>query len=90
MKMMTLLPEQLASLRTFANANGVQWKSKLNAAWATGRYRDYLGSETYAGSDDDAAACEVAIAAPLGSLRRMQARARCAEILNERAKAGMK
>ena len=47
MKMMTLLPEQLASLRTFANANGVQWKSKLNAAWATGRYRDYPGTPAY-------------------------------------------
>lgn len=44
--------------------------------------RAWLGSETYAGSDDDAVACEVAFAAPLGSLRRAQARARCAEILN--------
>ena len=46
--------------------------------------RGRLGSETYAGSSNDAAACEVAIAAPVGSLRRVQARARCAEILNVR------
>ena len=44
-----------------------------------------LGSETYAGSSDDAADCEVAIAAPVGSLRRVQARARCAAILNARS-----
>ncbi len=48
--------------------------------------RAQLGSETYAGSSDDAADCEVAIAAPLGSLRRVKARARCAEILNERTR----
>ena len=47
--------------------------------------RARLGSETYAGSSNDAADCEVAIAAPVGSLRRVQARARCAEILNARA-----
>lgn len=44
--------------------------------------RARLGSETYGGSDDDAVACEVAIAAPVGSLRRVEARARCAEILS--------
>lgn len=42
-----LSPEQLSALRTFADANGVQWKSKLNAAWATGRYRDYPGTALY-------------------------------------------
>ena len=47
--------------------------------------RARLGSETYAGSSHDAADCEVAIAAPAGSLRRVQARARCAEILNTRS-----
>ena len=47
--------------------------------------RAHLGSETYAESSNDAAACEVAIAAPVGSLRRVQARARCAEILNARS-----
>ncbi len=47
--------------------------------------RAQLGSETYAGSSNDAADCEVAIAAPVGSLRRVQARARCAEILNARS-----
>ena len=47
--------------------------------------RAHLGSETYAGSSNDAADCEVAIAAPFGSLRRVQARARCAEILNARS-----
>ena len=47
--------------------------------------RARLGSETYAGSSDDAADCEIAIAAPIGSLRRVQARARCAEILNARS-----
>ena len=46
--------------------------------------RARLGSETYAGASNDAAACDVAIAAPVGSLRRVQARARCAEILNAR------
>jgi hypothetical protein len=29
--------------------------------------------------------CNVALAAPVGSLRRVQARARCAEILNARS-----
>lgn len=47
--------------------------------------RARLGSETYAGASDDAVACEVAIAAPLGSLRRIEARARCAELLSDRA-----
>ena len=46
--------------------------------------RAQLGSETYAGASDDAADCEVAIAAPVGSLRRAQARARIAAILNAR------
>lgn len=47
--------------------------------------RARLGSETYAGSSNDATDCDVAIAAPIGSLRRAQARARCAEILNAAA-----
>ena len=47
MKTLMLQPEQLAALRTFANANGAQWKSKLNAAWSTGRYRDYPGTPAY-------------------------------------------
>lgn len=46
--------------------------------------RAALGSETYAGSDDDAADCDAALAAPIGSLRRTMARARCVEILNAR------
>lgn len=46
--------------------------------------RAQLGSETYAGASDDAVQCHVAVAAPLGSLRRITARARCAEILNAR------
>ena len=37
--------EQFAALRAFADANGPQWKSKLNTAWSTGRYRDYAGTE---------------------------------------------
>jgi hypothetical protein len=41
----TLSPEQIAALRTFAGANGAQWKSKLNVAWSTGRYRDYAGTD---------------------------------------------
>lgn len=45
--------------------------------------RARLGSETYAGASDDALACEIARAAPLGSLRRVTARARCAELLNK-------
>ena len=45
MKTMSLLPEQLAALRTFADANGAQWK--FNAAWSTGRYRDYPGTPAY-------------------------------------------
>lgn len=40
--------------------------------------RGRLGSETYKGASDDVIACEVARAAPLGSLRRATARARCA------------
>lgn len=48
--------------------------------------RKRLGSETYAGASNDACDCEVALAAPIGSLRRIQARARCAEILNERSR----
>ena len=39
--------EQLLALRVFAAANGVRWKSKLNTAWATGRYRDYPGADAY-------------------------------------------
>lgn len=42
-----LSSEQLSALRTFADANGAQWKSKLNSAWATGRYRDYPGTALY-------------------------------------------
>lgn len=45
--MKTLSPEQLAALRAFADANGARWKSKLYAAWSTGRYRDYAGTEAY-------------------------------------------
>jgi len=45
--MKMLSAEQLEALRTFANANGAQWKSKLNAAWSTGRYRDYAGTAEY-------------------------------------------
>lgn len=48
--------------------------------------RAHLGSETYGGASDDATACHVALAAPIGSLRRVQARARCAEILNARSR----
>lgn len=44
--------------------------------------RRHLGSETYGGSSADAADCEVALCAPMESLRRARARARCAEILN--------
>jgi hypothetical protein len=40
-------PDQLAALRTFADANGRSWKSKLNAAWSTGRYADYNGADEY-------------------------------------------
>jgi hypothetical protein len=43
----TISAEQLAALRTFATANGAQWKSKLNVAWMTGRYNDYNGTEEY-------------------------------------------
>lgn len=42
-----LSTEQLAALRAFADANGAQWKSKLNVAWSTGRYRDYGGTAEY-------------------------------------------
>lgn len=48
--------------------------------------RTWLGSETYQGATDDALDCHIALVAPLGSIRRIQARARCAEILNARAK----
>jgi hypothetical protein len=41
----TLAADQLAALRTFADANGRYWKMKLNHAWMTGRYRDYSGTE---------------------------------------------
>lgn len=47
--------------------------------------RARLGAETHAGSSNDAADCDVALAAPIGSLRRVQARARCAEIFNARS-----
>jgi hypothetical protein len=43
----TLSEEQLAALQTFASANGLQWKSKLNTAWSTGRYDDYPGTDAY-------------------------------------------
>ena len=36
---------QLAALRTFAQANGRNWKSALNHAWSTGRYQDYNGAD---------------------------------------------
>ena len=36
---------QLAALRTFAQANGRNWKSALNDAWSTGRYRNYNGAD---------------------------------------------
>jgi hypothetical protein len=39
--------EQFAALRTFADANGRDWKSKLNHAWSSGRYRDYNGTDNY-------------------------------------------
>ena len=39
--------EQFAALRAFADANGIRWKSKLNDAWMTGRYRDYPGTDCY-------------------------------------------
>ena len=44
---LTLSMEQLSALRAFADANGVRWKSKLNDAWMTGRYRDYPGTHAY-------------------------------------------
>lgn len=40
-----LSQQQLDALRTFAVANGARWKSKLNVAWATGRYGDYKGAD---------------------------------------------
>ena len=43
----TLSAEELEALRTFAKANGRSWKSKLNHAWMTGRYRDYSGTDDY-------------------------------------------
>lgn len=36
---------QLAALYTFFVSNGRTWKSKLNDAWSTGRYRDYSGTD---------------------------------------------
>jgi hypothetical protein len=44
-KIYTLSTEQLNALRTFANANGRNWKSSLNDAWSTGRYRNYNGTD---------------------------------------------
>jgi hypothetical protein len=41
----TLSADQIRALRTFAEANGRSWKSKLNHAWSTGRYRDYNGAD---------------------------------------------
>ena len=43
----TLSTDQLGVLRTFADANGRSWKSKLNVAWSTGRYDDYRGTDEY-------------------------------------------
>lgn len=43
----TLDADQLAALRTFADANGRDWKSKLNHAWMSGRYREYNGTNEY-------------------------------------------
>ena len=43
----TLSADQLAALRTFAQANGRSWKFKLNHAWSTGRYQDYNGTDDY-------------------------------------------
>ena len=43
----TIRPEQFIALRTFADANGRSWKSKLNIAWSTGRYDDFSGTEDY-------------------------------------------
>ena len=40
-----LTADQLAALRTFADANGRNWKSKLNLAWYHGRYSDYNGAD---------------------------------------------
>jgi len=40
----TLIDEQLAALREFADANGRDWKSKLNTAWSTGRYLAFGGT----------------------------------------------
>lgn len=42
-----LTPGQINALQKFANANGAQWKSKLNYCWSTGRYREYPGTESY-------------------------------------------
>lgn len=39
--------EQLAALRTFANANGRTWKSKLRHCWEISRYDDYPGTDRY-------------------------------------------
>ena len=43
----TLDADQLAALRTFADANGRDWKFKLNHAWSSGRYREYNGTDNY-------------------------------------------
>lgn len=36
--------EQLEALRTFAAANGRNWKSNLRQAWMTGIYDEYAGT----------------------------------------------
>lgn len=43
----TLDADQLAALKTFADANGRTWKDKLRTAWSNGRYRDYNGTDNY-------------------------------------------
>lgn len=40
--------EHLAALQTFATANGRTWKSRLRAAWESGRYCDYNGADDVA------------------------------------------
>ena len=39
--------EQLAALRTFADANGRAWRFNLSTAWSNGRYCDYNGADEY-------------------------------------------
>jgi len=46
-QVITLNADQLAALRTFADANGRDWKFKLNHAWMSGRYREYRGTNEY-------------------------------------------